>query len=318
MKEKNKPIADAAETTDKEQATAEQTGKKQKSKKENKAKGKTSPDSGVSPQTSRTAGDVTPSSKYKYVIQNRKVQAVSRRRKMVLICVVFLTVAVLVGGAVYGILNLIQYNNFRILVDQSGTNILSLSSNRSFESGSEVLNLNGPDAMDNITFIDVLPILEEIEAHDGTYTGKDSKYLASTFYLKNITSKQQIFTEEIAIKGVTKNVDTAMRILVVRDGGTDDKTLTIYSKGKDGQPEEVCPGQKFTRDGVKRDAKPEDIWYATMFENNNTVYHHTDMILPAESVRKYTVIIWLEGWDEDCVNDILGGTLDLDINFFIQ
>ena len=33
-------------------------------------------------------------------------------------------------------------------------------------------------------------------------------------------------------------------------------------------------------------------------------------LMPGE-IDKYTVVIWLEGEDPECVNDILGGTLEL-------
>jgi hypothetical protein len=30
---------------------------------------------------------------------------------------------------------------------------------------------------------------------------------------------------------------------------------------------------------------------------------------------RYTVVIWLEGWDPECVNDIMGGEVKLSMNF---
>ena len=33
--------------------------------------------------------------------------------------------------------------------------------------------------------------------------------------------------------------------------------------------------------------------------------------------RKYTVVIWLEGNDSDCINDIIGGSMKFEMNFNI-
>ena len=35
------------------------------------------------------------------------------------------------------------------------------------------------------------------------------------------------------------------------------------------------------------------------------------------SIDKYTVVIWLEGWDPECVDDIMGGEVKLSMNFHI-
>ena len=35
------------------------------------------------------------------------------------------------------------------------------------------------------------------------------------------------------------------------------------------------------------------------------------------SIDKYTVVIWLEGWDPECVDNIMGGEVKLSMNFHI-
>lgn len=250
------------------------------------------------------------STKYKYLIKNREVRKHTRHRKIVLTLMVFLGVTILLGGTVYGIISFLNYNNFQVLIDKEGMNILSLSNRLDFTNPSEVLALGGPKYMDNITLMDIYYLLPEFEAHEGSYGEADtSKYIAATFYLKNITDKDRIYREAVVISDITKNVDDALRVMIVRDG-----ERTVYAKPKPDQtPEEVVPGQFFTKEGIP-DIRGE-VWMSEPFISPRHVCYNTGLPLAAGQVVKYTVVIWLEGWDEECVDAILGGTIKLELQF---
>ncbi len=253
-------------------------------------------------------------SKYDYVIKNRKIRKHTRQQKLIRIMIIFLAVSIVLGGGVYGMMTMIEYNNFKVLIDKEGLNILSLSHSEEFVDPTEVLSLEGPKYMDNITLMDVYHLLPEIEATEGNYGMRDKKnYVASTFYLKNVSGEDQYIRESIVINDVSKNVDDAIRIMVIRNS-----EKTVYAKAReDGEPEEVVPEQYFTKDGEMTE-DPEEIWMTKPFSSPRHVFYETGIPLAAGEIRKYTIFIWLEGWDPECVNEILGGTIKLEFQFAQQ
>lgn len=250
------------------------------------------------------------STKYKYLIKNREVRKHTRHRKIVLILLVFLGITILLGGTVYGVISFLNYNNFQVLIDKEGMNILSLSNRFDFSEPSEVLALGGPKYMDNITLMDIYYLLPKFEAHEGAYgDGETNKYIAATFFLKNITDKDRIYREAIVISDITKNVDDALRVMIIKNG-----ERIVYAKPKPDQtPEEVVPGQFFTKAGIPDERGVP--WMAEPFISPRHVCYNTGLSLAAGQVVKYTVVIWLEGWDEECVDAILGGTIKLELQF---
>jgi hypothetical protein len=249
-------------------------------------------------------------SKYRYLIKNREVRKHMKHRKAVMIMIVFLAVTILLGGGVYGMLSLLQYNNLKVLVDKEGMFIMSLSHDMKFSNPSEVISLGGPRYMDNITLMDIYSLIPEIEAAEGPYArSKEINCIAATFYLKNITKEDHLYRETMVFEEITKDIDEAIRIMIIRNG-----EKTVYAKKKkDGDIEEVVPGEYFTEDGKNiPDAQP---WMTVPFISRERAYYETGLSLAAGEIVKYTVMIWLEGNDPECVDDILGGTLKMRMEF---
>lgn len=138
------------------------------------------------------------------------------------------------------------------------------------------------DFMDNIS-IKWIPSNIDDEA-DGIHNGDN--YIAYTFYVEN-TGKDTInYWSELIINDVIKNVDDAIRVMIFENG-----EKTIYGKinALTGQPEKDC--EPFFSD---------DSIFVRLREN----------IKPNE-IDKYTIVIWLEGDDPDCLDDLLGGEIKL-------
>lgn len=249
--------------------------------------------------------------KYKYLIKNRQVRKHTRRHRFVVILMIFLAVTILLGGSVYGMLTFLEYNNFKVLVDKEGMNILSLSSSPDFANPSEVISLGGPKFMDNTSLMDIYYLLPEIEAAEGTFGDSSMvNYIAATFYLKNVSKEDHIYRESILIDEVTKGMDEAIRIMVIRDG-----VKTVYAKRtKEGEIEEVVPGMMFTYDGGQT-TKQEEVWMTEPFSSDKYAFYNSGLPLKSGQQVKYSLLIWLEGWDPECIDPILGGTLRLEMQF---
>ena len=95
---------------------------------------------------------------------------------------------------------------------------------------------------------------------------------------------------EIDIDDTIKNVDEAIRIMIYRNG-----ERTVYAKkSKDtGQAE---PGtKKFISSKI-----------AVLEQRKN---------FKPSSKDRYTVVVWIEGDDPECKNDLLGGEIKLHMDF---
>ena len=145
--------------------------------------------------------------------------------------------------------------------------------------------------MDNIS-IKWLP--ENIDNEkDGSHNG--DSYIAYTFYLENNGKETVNYWYEVIIDDVIKNVDEAIRIMIFRDGEP-----TVYAKlnSVTNKPEE--------------DTKP---FYESRVKNSEStaVLEERKNFTPGD-IDKFTIVVWLEGDDPDCVNAIIGGEIKMHMN----
>lgn len=136
--------------------------------------------------------------------------------------------------------------------------------------------------MDNIS-IDWLPKNYK-EFKGGSHNGDN--YIGYTFYVENQGTETQRYWYSVYIDDVIKNVDEAIRIMIVLN---DD--VKVYAKANPltGNPEKGT--EVFYKDTipimeVRNNFKPGD-------------------------VDKVTIFIWLEGDDPECVDNLLGGEIKM-------
>ena len=166
---------------------------------------------------------------------------------------------------------------------------LTLSETPDYDRSNAVLNANIVYDMTNISGHDIPPNVDKI---NGSHNGDN--YIAYTFYLINSGDDTLSYTGEMMIENVTKGVDEAVRIAVYKNG-----EKTVYGKTKSS--------------GM---GKESDCDYE--FLSSSIVMRTSGDAFKAKDKDKYTVVIWLEGNDPDCVDAIIGGTLKLSMSFKIQ
>ena len=165
---------------------------------------------------------------------------------------------------------------------------LTLSETPDYDRSNAVLNANIVYDMTNISGEDIPPNVDKI---NGSHNG--DSYIAYTFYLINSGDDTVSYTGEMHIENVTKGVDEAVRIAVYKNG-----EKTVYGKTK-------SSGM-----GKESDCDSE-------FLSSSVVMRTSGDKFKAKDKDKYTVVIWLEGNDPDCVDAIIGGTLKLSMSFKI-
>lgn len=138
--------------------------------------------------------------------------------------------------------------------------------------------------------------IEEAVNTDGNYVDPYFKYVAYTFYVKNMGEETTSLEYETQITVNKNGLDEAIRVLIVSqiDGKRED---TMYMLP---DTEEVIYTEM-----------PE----ATYFINERLIMkERIDYFFP-EQVMKFTVFLWLEGQDPDTTIDVLGGQIKLQMKF---
>ena len=287
-----------------------------------------------------------------YIIKNKRVRRQSRRRTAIIILLVFLLIMALLAGATYTIMNFVDETNFRVSVSHTGSAWLSLSKDYDFTNPTSVLDVSAPKNMDNCTLCNYIDHkLLDIYNTDGSYQGEGTEdyFIATSFFLKNTGSEAISYREIISLDRTMKGMDQAIRVMVIKDleppEDSDFGTITVYAAPKcdaDGTimrdeqekpiPEEVVPaggafkgykpqsildyeGFTFNEEDIREDG----VWMTKPFLGDGYVLNNTaEPPLEPGQVIKYTVVIWLEGQDEQCVDDILGGQVKLAVEFAID
>lgn len=140
------------------------------------------------------------------------------------------------------------------------------------------------DFMDNISY-KWLPSTLNTES-DGSHNGQN--YIAYTFYVGNEGKETLNYWYQINILDVIKNVDEAARILVYENG-----TPTTYAK------------KNSLTNLPEKGTEP-------FYSKDIAVLKQRKNFKPG-TIDKYTIVIYIEGDDPDCVDAIIGGEIKLNM-----
>lgn len=165
---------------------------------------------------------------------------------------------------------------------------LTLSETPEYEKSTAVLNA---DILYDMTNISGLDIADNVDKINGAHNGEN--YIAYTFYLINAGDDTLTYNGKMNIDSVKGGVDEAIRVAVYKNG-----EKAVYGKTKsDGS-------------GIESDCDYE-------FESSTVIMTTKTTEFEPGAKDKYTVVIWLEGNDPDCLDNIVGGTIKLGMNFKI-
>lgn len=220
----------------------------------------------------------------KYAINTEKIKREKKIKKIVKITLLILLLILVLLYFVFGIV----YNsgNFSITLDKNlyferGLIIYDDSDYKVYRSE---LFAEGPSAFDNISY-KWLP--NDLNDYEGSHNGDN--YLAYTFYIENIGDDVADYWSELVVDDVIKGVDEAVRLRVYKNG----EYVTYAKLSRTGVPEkETVP-----------------------FESDTLIVSdHVENFKPGERI-KYTVVLWLEGSDPECTDNVLGGEFKAHMEF---
>lgn len=196
---------------------------------------------------------------------------------LILISIIYLFLYIIYAGG-----------RFTVSLDKNMSNRKNvfLSEDGNVKNKARKLSADTIEYMDNIS-IKWLPDnidTEKTGGHNG------DNYIAYTFYVINSGKEKVNYWYEIDIDDTIKNVDEAIRIMIYRNG-----ERTVYAK-KSKETNQAEPGtKKFISSKI-----------AVLEQRKN---------FKPSSKDRYTVVVWIEGDDPECKNDLLGGEIKLHMDF---
>jgi len=167
---------------------------------------------------------------------------------------------------------------------------ISLSETEGFSNPTVKLDAKAIEEMDNITY-DWLP-LDVLDTKSGSYNGDN--YIAYTFYVANTGKEILNYSAALHVTEYTLGVDKAVRTMVYHNG-----VPTVFAApAKDGSPESV----------------PDNV---VNFASETTVFVAIREGFEVGEKDRWTVVIWLEGEDPECINNVRGGTMKMELDMDI-
>ncbi|MGM9877718.1 MAG: hypothetical protein ACI33S_03620 [Bacilli bacterium] len=143
-----------------------------------------------------------------------------------------------------------------------------------------------PESFDNISYRWLPDNLHD--SMGGTHNGDN--YLAYTFYIENQGDLVNDYYYEVVIDDVIKNVDEAVRIRIYKNDGS---YVTYAKKSAKGTAESGT---------------------VTFVSDEIIAREHVADFNPGD-IHKYTVVMWIEGSDPECTDNILGGEFKAHLDF---
>ena len=154
---------------------------------------------------------------------------------------------------------------------------ISISADADFTSPTARLVAQPVIDVTNIARSDIPP---EIDGVDGDHSGEN--YMAYTYYVRNAGKETVDYIASLVITSASKGVEEASRVAIWRNTNL----LGVYAKrAADGEPEP--------------DTLP--------FVSDRIVFRYAKPQFEIGDVDKYTIVIWLDGDDPECVDKIVGG-----------
>ncbi len=213
---------------------------------------------------------------------------VYKRKLFIRIIKIILLLLIILVSVIYLFLYIVyDGGRFTVSLDKNLSNRknIYLSEDGKLKNKVTKLSADTIDYMDNIS-IDWLPG----NLNNGTGSHNGQNYIAYGFYLLNAGKERVNYWYELDIDDSIRRVDDAIRIMIYHNGDR-----VVYAK----------------RNRVTN--KPEPGTEA--FKSNSVAVLKQVKNFKPKQKDKFTIVIFLEGDDPECKNDLLGGEIKMHMDF---
>lgn len=179
--------------------------------------------------------------------------------------------------------------------------------------------------------ISINDLPDNIDKIDGQH---NANYFAYTFYVRNEGESTVDYDWVLQLNSESLNLSSAAWVMLFQDG-----KQMFFSRPNNvtGQPEALPAYNENNRGYIRApmlefSAVPDEqyeiiaqknqlTFYRVIpkpFESSSVVTSGCQLQVDPMEVHKYTVVIWLEGDDPDCTNELIGGHVGVEMNFKLR
>lgn len=240
--------------------------------------------------------------------------------------------------AALALLSMLLLYGFSAITELRGHFTISMS-DKMFKEGfsiSETKDFKNPTShlfstpAENVPCISIVNIPQNVDEIDGAH---HDNYFAYTFYVKNEGETVQNMSWQLRINSDNKNVSEAAWVMLFVDG-----KMSLYAHQDSNGNQQMLPSKEDNTKGYIK-APFYDVafdpqnQFEVIKQTGNITYWRiktdrflTDSVVEnglihdfnPKDVHKFTVVIWLEGDDPDCTDEIIGGHLGMDFYMFLE
>lgn len=229
--------------------------------------------------------------KYSVKTNSKKV---NKREALIRILTIILIILLLFLFGLFACTTYIKSGNFTVTTSSEAFDAgLALSETKDFKNPQRILEGGKFEDMREGTY----PLIpEDVDKYEGlkNFNEDGMYYFTYSFYVKNTGTDDTGYRAKLNIGEVTEGADEALRVMIIKNG-----KRTTYGKPRLGT------------DNVL------EVYADKPFASDRLVATVTNDKLKAGKAEKITVVVWFEGEDPECVNDILKGevklSMDLDV-----
>ena len=178
----------------------------------------------------------------------------------------------------------------------------------------------------DVPCVSIADLPKDIDQIDGSH---NADYFAYTYYIRNEGENAVSYKWQVMLNSESKNLGVAAWVMVFEDG-----EMSFYARPSGSGGVEALPGFDDTQHGyidpVLRQYLADPDQYQLVKTVGSVSYYRavpqnyvSDMVIAEGEqkniaplgIHKYTVVIWLEGDDPDCTDELIGGHLGLEMGF---
>ena len=179
-----------------------------------------------------------------------------------------------------------ESGSFTVTVDKVEMTKYALTLSESPDMSKMTSNLNA-EIHESITNIAEESIPANVDMVDGVHNGQN--YIAYTFYLQNRGEYEIPVEYAVNMTNITSGLDEAIRLKLYVNGEP-----TVYAK-------------------TRSDGTGPEKGTVEFYSSNVMAKGRIDILKPGEIV-KFTVVLWIEGNDPDCLDPLIGGQIKAEMN----
>ncbi len=200
------------------------------------------------------------------------------------------------GFTIYGR----EVGNFVINLQDSKV-LLALSMKEDLSDASSQISLKGMERQTNATYSYIPQDIAKSEVGNKSDTNS-FHYFAVSFYLLNISDEDVGYSYKVSLIDQVGNAVSALRVMIIK-GDRLNADGDVYALAE-------------TSLKSKTDL---ETWtsYSTIdfIADNGDLFREDVLNFKAGEKKKYTVVMWLEGYDADCNDSIIGSRLRMQMTF---